>query len=129
MSEGVGSDGTAVRKRGAKLVGIAILLVVLVLLLMGWLGPDQGVYPGWLQAIVHCGWLASIIAFAVGLFHAIVGAPGLGPFRLVRTPIAVLLGIGATGIGALGGFVLHASMSYEGDRTRAGDDDVDWDWD
>ena len=128
MSERQVDVGTAIRKRGLKLVGLAILLVVIVLLLMGFLQPQQGAYPPWLQAIVHCGWLASVISFAVGLFHAIVGAPGVGPFRLVRTPIAVLLGIGAVGIGALGGFVLHASMSYEGDRSHAGDD-VDWDWD
>lgn len=123
------ADGMAVRKRGAKTVAIAILIVVLLLLMMGFLRPDRGAYPAWLQALVHSGWLAAVITFALGLFHTIVGAPGIGPFRLVRTPIAIVLGLCATVVGAMGGWVLHAGMQYDGDRTADSSDDVDWDWD
>lgn len=117
------------RKRGLKLVGIAVLLVVLVLVLMAVTEPAQGPYAGWVQLFVHGGWLASVVAFGVGLFHAIVGAPGSGPLAGMRTPIGIVLGLGSALVGAVGGFVLSSAMSYEGDRTHSSDDDVDFDWD
>jgi hypothetical protein len=117
------------RKRGLKLVAIAVLLVVLVLILMMATEPAQGPYPGWVQLFVHGGWLASVISFAVGSFHAIVGAPGTGPFKSVRTPIGLTLGLGSAFVAAMGGFVLGSGMGYEGDRTHSSDDDVDFDWD
>jgi hypothetical protein len=127
MTEG-GARAT-VRKRGLKLVGIAVVLVVLVLVLMGVTQPTRGPYPGWVQLLVHGGWLGSVIAFAVGLFHAIVGAPGAGVLQHVRVPIGIVLGLGGLAVGGAGGFVLSASLGYEGDRTQSRGDDVDWDWD
>ena len=61
------------------------------------------------------------------VFRAIVGAPGLGPFRMVRTPIAVLIGVFTVPIGLFGSFILHRAMTFDGDRSH--DEDVDWDWD
>lgn len=126
---GITKAGLAVRKRGLKLVGIAVLLVVLVLVLLMATEPAQGPYPGWVQLFVHGGWLASVISFALGLFHAIVGAPGIGPLSSMRAPIGIVLGLGSALVGAIGGFVLSSAMSYEGDRTHSSSDGADFDWD
>jgi hypothetical protein len=121
------NDGMTARKRGLKMIGIAILLVILVLFLLGSAEPEQGAYSMAVQPFVHAGWLGAVLSFAFGVFRAIVGAPGLGPFRLVRTPVAILLGVFAVPIGSFGSIILHRAMSFDGDRSH--DDDVDWDWD
>jgi hypothetical protein len=122
------NDGTAVRKRGLKMIGIAILVLVLVFVLLGVTEPDHGPLPIAVQPFVHVGWLGSLLSFALGLFHTVVGAPGLGVFRMLRTPIAVLIGLFAAPIGLFGTWILHSGMTFDGDRTTRGDD-VDFDWD
>ena len=121
------TDGTATRKRGLKMLGVAILLIIIVLFLMGFAQPDQGRYHVAVQPFIHAGWLGALLSFALGLFRTIVGAPGLGPFRLVRTPVAVLIGVFTVPIGLFGSFILHRAMSFDGDRTH--DDGADFDWD
>jgi hypothetical protein len=121
------NDGMAVRKRGLKMIGIAFLLLVLVLFLLGSAEPERGAYHVAVQPFVHAGWLGALLSFGLGVFRAIVGAPGLGPFRMVRTPIAVLIGVFTVPIGLFGSLILHRAMTFEGDRSH--DEDVDWDWD
>jgi hypothetical protein len=122
------NDGIEVRKRGLKMIAIAIVVVVLVLFLMGAAEPEQGAYPVAVQPLVHAGWLGALLSFALGVFRTIVGAPGLGPFRMLRIPVAVLIGLFTVPIGLFGSIILHRAMSYDGDRTHDGED-VDFDWD
>jgi hypothetical protein len=118
---------TNVRKRGLQQIGIALLLLLAVLFLLGRCEPESGPYPIAVQPFVHLGWLGSVVSLALGLFHAICGAPDAGPFRLVRRPLAILISVFAVPIAVVGGFVLHGALSHEGDRSH--DSDADWDWD
>ncbi len=121
-------DAPSPRRRGLRLVVLAVLLLGAGLVLMALLRPEQGAYPGWTQAVVHVVWVVACLCFGVGGFHTLVGAPGTGALALLRTPVAIVFGLATTAALAVGGFVLHAAMSYDGPRSSAGDSH-DWDWD
>ncbi len=105
-----------------------LLLLLLVGVLAG-MRPELGAYATWEQSVVHALWAVATASFGLGSFHALVGAPGQGVFRAVRTPVGLLVGLGSGLAYVLGAFLLHLSLTYE--RTAADDDDRahDWDWD
>lgn len=117
------------RRRGVWLLLVAVLLLLLLIGVLAGLRPELGAYETWQQAIVHALWAVATASFGVGSFHAIVGAPGQGVFRAVRTPVGLLVGLGSGLAYVLGAFLLHLSLTHE--RTAADDDDRahDWDWD
>jgi hypothetical protein len=118
------SDGWQTRKRGLKLIGLAILLLVVLLVLFVATRPGQGPYALAARASVHAGWMGVLISLALGLFHLVVGAPGAGPFRNVRTVVALVVGIPALALGVLGTAVLHGVMTDDGSSSGG---DFDWD--
>lgn len=123
-------DTPSPRRRGLRLLVIAVLLLAGGLVLLALLRPAQGAYPGWAQVAVHIAWVIASLCVGVGGFHALVGAPGSGVFALVRIPIAIAFGLGTLGALAIGGFVLHAAMSFEGSRSdSSSSNDLDWDFD
>lgn len=122
------TEETSPRRRGLRLLLLVLLLVGAVLGLLAGLRPDVGEYPPWTQVVVHLLWLLACICFGFGGFHAVVGAPGGGFVAFVRTLIGFAFGLTSIGALAVGGFVLHAAMSYDGDRNASsGHSDFDWD--
>ena len=124
-------DEPSPRRRGLRLLLIALLLLVGVLVLLAVLRPSHGAYPSWTQAVVHVLWLLACLALGVGGFHTVVGAPDTGALRLFRVPVGIVFGIATVGTLAIGGFVLHAAMSYDGPRDDSGGshEHEHWDWD
>ncbi|MBC8069206.1 MAG: hypothetical protein IAG13_12800 [Deltaproteobacteria bacterium] len=121
------SEGTSPRRRGLRLLLLAILLIGAVLGLLAGMRPDAGEYTGWVHIVVHLLWVLACTCFGFGGFHAVVGAPGGGP-GVLRTLVGIAFGVTSIGALAVGGFVLHAAMSYDGDRSeRTGHSDFDWD--
>lgn len=116
------------RRRGLWLLIAAVLLLLVLVGVLAGLRPDLGAYATWEQIIVHAVWAVATASFGVGSFHAIVGVPGQGVFRAVRTPVGLLVGLGSGLAYVLGAFLLHLSLTYE--RTAAADDRAhEWDWD
>lgn len=116
------------RRRGLRLLLLAIVVIGAVLGLLAAMRPDAGEYPGWVQIVVHLLWVLACICFGFGGFHAVVGSPGGGAVALLRTLFGIAFGVTSIGALAVGGFVLHAAMSYDGDRSEStGHSDFDWD--
>ena len=123
-------DEPSPRRRGLRLLLLALLLLATVIGLLAGLRPEHGEYPAWTQAVVHVMWLFACLAMGIGGFHAIVGAKGAGIFALVRVPVAIVLTLATIGTLAIGGFVLHATLVYDGPRNLPDDHHhSDWDWD
>lgn len=116
------------RRRGLWLLLLAVLLLLLVVGLLAALRPELGPYPAWQQGIVHVVWLLATVCFGLGSFTTIVGAPGAGIFRGVRTPVALLVGFGCVIAFAVGAFTLHLTLALDREADD-GRDDHDWDWD
>lgn len=116
------------RRRGLRLLLLALLVLAVVIGLLAGLRPAHGEYPSWTQALVHVLWLFACLAMGIGGFHTLVGAKGSGIFALVRVPVAIIFTLATIGTLAIGGFVLHAALTYDGPRDTA-DSHSDWDWD
>ena len=116
------------RRRGLRLLLLALLLIGAVLGLLAATRPDVGEYDGWVHVLVHLMWLLACTCFGFGGFHAVVGSPGGGALAVLRTLVGIAFGVGSVGALAIGGFVLQATLTYDGDRTTSsGDSDFDWD--
>jgi hypothetical protein len=113
------------RRRGVRLLLLAVLLLGAALGLLALLRPDQGAYPAWMQVSVHLLWVLACMCLGFGGFHAVVGALGGG---VLRTLIGFAFGVATLGALGIGGFVLHAAMSYDGSRSQSSSSSS-WDWD
>jgi MFS family permease len=122
-------DEPSPRRRGLRLLLVALILVAGVIALLAGLRPTHGAYEGWAQAVLHVLWLLACMSLGIGGFYALVGAKGSGLFALVRVPVAIVFTLATMGTIAIGGFILHATLVYDGPRDLPDDHHSDWDWD
>ncbi|MBL8624407.1 MAG: hypothetical protein JNK64_24075 [Myxococcales bacterium] len=99
------------RKRGARTVAIALVLLLLaVLLLAGFAPAVGGRYPLVIRlaayALTGAGWGGLM----VGLHGVIVG-PGVGPLAAPLRLIAIAVVVGGVGLGLVGAWAVHAIVS------------------
>jgi hypothetical protein len=122
-------DEPSPRRRGLRLMLLALLLLGAVMGLLAGLRPEHGEYPSWTQAVVHVLWLFACMSLGVGGFHTLVGPKGTGLFALMRVPVGIVFTLATIATLAIGGFVLHAALSYDGPRDTPDEHHSDWDWD
>lgn len=120
-----GNPQVTTRRRGAKLVGIAVLLLLLAVILMALLAPEPGAHYPWVlrlvcYALTGTGWGALL----VGLYRVIVG-PGTGALAGVLKLVAIGAMVVGVGLGLFGAWAVHTIVDAPG-RAASGDHH-DWD--
>lgn len=121
-------DAPSARARGLRWLILAALLLAGVIALLVILRPAAGPYVGWSYPTILGVYALAVVVGGMGIFYLLAGAPGGGPLRLVRTPLKILLVVGATVMIGVGELVLHAALTFDGDReSTGGEHHFDWD--
>ena len=99
------------RRRGLRLLVIALVLLVLAVLLLAAFAPAVGArYPLVIRlaayALTGAGWGGLL----VGLYRVIVG-PGVGPLAAPLRLIAIAVVIGGVALGLVGAWAVHTIVS------------------
>lgn len=125
MAESQGNPQVTARKRGARLIAIAIVLLLLAVILMATLAPSPGAhYPRALRLLFYVLTAAGWGGLLVGLFRVIVG-PGVGALAAPLKMIAVGVVVVGVAVGLVGAWAIHEVANAPGSASR--DHDHDWD--
>ena len=120
-----GNRQVTARKRGAQIVGVALLLLLLAVILMATLAPSPGEhYPLVLRLLFYALTGAGWCGLLVGLYRVIVG-PAAGALAGPLNVIAVGVMVGGVAIGLVGAWAVRTVVEAPGSASR--DHDHDWD--
>ena len=113
------------RKRGARLIAIAILLLLVAVLLLALGEPAVGEhYPLVLRLIAYALTGSAWVALLMGLYRVIVG-PGTGALAGVLKLVAIGVIVVGVGLGVVGAWAVHLVVDAPG-RASSGHHH-DWD--
>ena len=113
------------RKRGLRLVVIALVLLLLAVLLLAGFAPAVGArYPLVIRLVAYALTGAGWGGLLVGLHRVIVG-PGVGPLATPLRLIAIAVVVGGVAIGLVGAWAVHTLVSEP--RAASHGHHPDWD--
>ena len=120
-----GNPQVTERKRGARLVVIALVLLLLAVILLAGFAPAVGErYPLVLRLIAYALTGAGWVALLLGLYRVIVG-PGTGALAGVLKLVAIGVVVVGAGLGVVGAWAVHLVV----DEPRRASSGHHHDWD